>query len=254
MTANAAANAAQVELEEEVPDEVQAEAEINPEDVRLIEALIFATPDPLDEGAIAGHLSAGTDVRAVLAAVAERHHGSGIELVRLAGKWAFRTAADLAPRLRIEREVRRRLSRAAVETLAIVAYHQPVTRAEIEDIRGVAVSRGTLDGLLEYGWIKPGRRRETPGRPGTWLTTEQFLVHFGLTGLSDLPGVKELKAAGLLDTRPAMAVYGAPGDRDTLLENDTGDADEMPEPLAEDDSPDAAAAEAGTDDDGPDLD
>ena len=249
MTANAAANVARAEIDDDVVERPDEQPEINPEDVRLIEALIFASPQPLDEGAIAGHLSAGTDVRAILAAVAERHHGAGIELVRLAGKWAFRTAADLAPRLRIEREVRRRLSRAAVETLAIVAYHQPVTRAEIEDIRGVAVSRGTLDGLLEYGWIKPGRRRESPGRPGTWITTEQFLVHFGLSGLSDLPGVKELKAAGLLDTRPAMAVYGAPGDTDTLLDGDAQDGDDTPEPLADHDG-----RAAGTTDNGPDPD
>ncbi len=206
--------------------------EVAAEDARLVEALIFAHPGPLDEGAIAAHLPEGSDVRAVLAAIAERHHGSGIELANLAGKWGFRTAPDLAPRLRIEREARRRLSRAAVETLAIIAYHQPVTRADIEEIRGVAISRGTLDALLECGWIKIGRRRETPGRPGTWLTSDQFLVHFGLSGLRDLPGVKELKAAGLLDTRPAMSVYGATVEDDILPDTDAADPmDDAPEPL-----------------------
>lgn len=224
----------------DAPDEPQTGAaietaapEIAAEDVRLVEALIFAYPGPLDEGAIAAHLPDGTDVRAVLAAIAERHHGSGIELANLGGKWGFRTAPDLAPRLRIERQARRRLSRAAVETLAIIAYHQPVTRADIEEIRGVAISRGTLDALLECGWVKLGRRRETPGRPGTWLTTEHFLVHFGLSGLRDLPGVKELKAAGLLDTRPAMSVYGATGEDDILPAADAADGlEEAPEPLA----------------------
>ncbi len=129
--------------------------------------------------------------------------------------WAFRTAPDLAGRLRIEKEALRKLSRAAIETLAIIAYHQPVSRPEIETIRGVAAGRGTLDVLIEANWIKPGRRRETPGRPGTWVTSEQILDHFGLAGLADLPGIDDLKAAGLLDKRPAIQTLSRAEDEDT---------------------------------------
>jgi segregation and condensation protein B len=172
--------------------------------IRLIEALLFASAEPLSEKALARHFGEGTDIAALLTRLQKDYAGRGVNLVERDGAWAFRTAADLGERLRIERSQIRKLSRAAVETLAVIAYHQPVSRAEIETIRGVATARGTLDVLIEADWIKPGRRRETPGRPGTWVTTEGFLDHFGLGGLSDLPGVDELKATGLLDKRPAI--------------------------------------------------
>jgi segregation and condensation protein B len=174
------------------------------ESLRLLEALLFASAEPVAEAALASHLAPETDLKALLARLQGDYAGRGVNLVERDRFWAFRTAPDLAGRLRIEKESIRRLSRAAVETLAIVAYHQPVSRAEIETIRGVATARGTLDVLIEAGWIKPGRRRETPGRPGTWVTSEQFLDHFGLAGLADLPGIDDLKAAGMLDKRPAI--------------------------------------------------
>ena len=181
--------------------------------LRLLEALLFAATEPLEESLLAGRFPEGTDIRALLAELQERYAGRGIELVRLDRRWAFRTAADLAPYLRPKEDVQRKLSRAAIETLAISAYHQPVTRAEIESIRGVATSKGTLDLLMENNWIKPGRRRETPGRPLTWLTSEHFLDHFGLASLRDLPGVEDLRAAGLLDPRPVLAALrGAAGE------------------------------------------
>jgi len=172
--------------------------------LRLLEALLFASAEPLSEKTIAQHFDAGTDVTPLLLQLQASYAGHGVNLVERDGAWAFRTAADLGHQLRIARVQQRKLSRAAIETLAVIAYHQPVSRAEIETIRGVATARGTLDVLIEAGWIKPGRRRETPGRPGTWVTTEGFLDHFGLEGLSDLPGVDELKATGLLDKRPAI--------------------------------------------------
>jgi len=178
----------------------------DPQHVRLIEAVLFAAGEPQAEEDLAARLPDDAPIGPVLAALAERYLGGGIELVRVAGKWSIRTAPDLAPMLRIERAVTRKLSRACLETLAIIAYHQPVTRAEIEEIRGVSLGRGTLDTLMETGWVKPGKRRETLGRPVTWVTTPAFLEHFGLDGLADLPGIDELKAAGLLDARPAAAV------------------------------------------------
>ena len=171
---------------------------------RLIEALLFASAEPVAEKILAQHLPDGANVRGILVRLQGDYAGRGVNLVERDGAWAFRTAADLGARLRIEKTAIRKLSRVAVETLAIIAYHQPVSRAEIETIRGVATARGTLDVLIEAGWIKPGKRRETPGRPGTWITTQGFLDHFGLTAIADLPGVDELKATGLLDKRPAI--------------------------------------------------
>jgi len=173
--------------------------------LRLLEALLFAAAEPLDESVLAARFPEGTDLRPLLAELQARYAGRGVVLMRLERRWAFRTAPDLAPYLRLQEDVQRKLSRAAIETLAIIGYHQPVTRAEIESIRGVATSKGTLDLLMENRWIKPGRRRETPGRPLTWVTTEHFLDHFGLTSLRDLPGVEDLRAAGLLDARPVLA-------------------------------------------------
>ena len=189
--------------------------------IRLIEALLFASAEPLSERALARHFGEGADVSALLTRLQSDYAGRGVNLVKRDGAWAFRTAADLGERLRIERTQLRKLSRAAIETLAVIAYHQPVSRAEIETIRGVATARGTLDVLIEADWIKPGRRRETPGRPGTWITTEGFIDHFGLGGLSDLPGVDELKATGLLDKRPAIQTLTEPEETDD--EPDTDD-------------------------------
>ena len=178
------------------------------EQQRLLEALLFAAPEPLSEEELTRRLGEETDVSGLLRELSEAYAGRGVNLVRLAGGWTFRTAPDLAPNLRSERAVSRKLSRAAVETLAIVAYHQPVTRAEIEAIRGVALARGTLDRLLEAGWVRPKGRRDSPGRPLTWATTPAFLAHFGLDSLNELPGVDELRAAGLLDIGPAVLGEG----------------------------------------------
>jgi segregation and condensation protein B len=175
------------------------------EQVRLVEALLFAAAEPLSEDALALRLGEEADIPALLAELAERYAARGVNLVRRGGGgWAFITAPDLAPLLRPERTVARSLSRAGVETLAVIAYHQPVTRAEIEAIRGVAVGRGTLDRLMEAGWVRPKGRREAPGRPLNWVTTQHFLAHFGLDGLAELPGIDELRAAGLLDLGPAL--------------------------------------------------
>ena len=173
--------------------------------LRLIEALLFAAGEPLSEDELAQRLGETADITRLLRELAEAYDGHGVNLVRLSGGWTFRTAPDLAPQLRIERPVQRKLSRAAVETLAIIAYHQPVTRAEIEEIRGVAVAKGTLDTLLEAGWVRPRGRRMSPGRPLLWITTKAFLSHFGLDALGDLPAVDELRAAGLLDLNPPAA-------------------------------------------------
>jgi segregation and condensation protein B len=170
--------------------------------LRLIEAIIFASPAPVTVAALAERLPDAAPVEALLDDLVKLYRFRGINLVAVAGGFAFRTAADLAGALTLERRETRRLSRAQIETLAIVAYHQPVTRAEIEEIRGVTLHKGTLDLLLETGWIQPKGRRDSPGRPVTWVTTETFLQHFGLDSLKDLPNQAELAASGLLDARP----------------------------------------------------
>jgi segregation and condensation protein B len=170
--------------------------------LRLAEALLFAAGEPLSEEALGQRLGEDADIDGLLHELAGSYSGRGINLVRLADGWAFRTNPDFAPFLQIERPVGRKLSRAAVETLAVIAYHQPVTRAEIEEIRGVALGKGTLDTLMEAGWVRPKGRRMTPGRPLLWATTRGFLTHFGLDTLSDLPAGEELRAAGLLETTP----------------------------------------------------
>src|SRR6266436_8985230 len=176
----------------------------HPGQLRLLEALLFAAPTPLAEDDLATRLGDGADVAALLRDLAETYAERGVNLIRLAGGWTFRTAPDLASLLKSERVVPRRLSRAAVETLAIIAYHQPATRTEIEAIRGVALARGTLDRLMEAGWVRPLGRRDSPGRPLNWVTTPSFLAHFGLDRLDALPGIDELRAAGLLDIGPAV--------------------------------------------------
>ena len=195
----------------------------DPNDLRLLEALIFASPVPLSEAALAERLPKDADVSGLLEELRRQYAGHGFELVRRGDGWAFRTAADLAGQLRMETTEMRKLSRAALETLSIIAYHQPVTRAEIEEVRGVSMSKGTMDALLEAGWIRPKGRRRTPGRPMTWVTTDAFLDHFGLESLDELPGIEELKAAGLLDVRPAAMAYANRADADILPGNDDDD-------------------------------
>jgi len=172
------------------------------EQERMVEAILFAAAEPLTLAQLAERLPHGSDPKAALEMLRRRYEGRGVRLARVGPGWALRTAPDLGFLMRREAKETRRLSRAAIETLAIIAYHQPVTRAEIEEVRGVSLSRGTIDILLELEWIKLGRRRKTPGRPVTFVTTAQFLDHFGLESARDLPGVKELRAAGLLDSTP----------------------------------------------------
>lgn len=206
-------------------------------ELRLLEAQLFAATSPLTEIDLIVRMPPGADVKARLLELAALYQGRGVELVQLAGGWAFRTAPDLATALRVTLDVSRKLSRAAVEALAIIAYHQPVTRGEIEEIRGVQLSRGTLDILLESGWIKPKGRRRTPGRPVTWVTTPGFLDHFGLTSLDDLPGVEELKAAGLLDKRSGITIAMREEEAEAALQ---ADVDDPVETLLGDDPPDLA--------------
>jgi segregation and condensation protein B len=191
------------------------------EELRILEALLFAAEEPLDEKVLAARLPAGVDVRALLLRLQNDYARRGVNLVRVGGKWSLRTASDLAWLLTRESVVTRKLSRAAVETLAIVAYHQPVTRAEIEEIRGVTTSKGTLDVLLETGWIRLRGRRKAPGRPVTYGTTEAFLSHFGLDALTDLPGLDELKGAGLVEkSLPAGFTVPLPSDDPALRDDE----------------------------------
>ncbi|NBC34147.1 MAG: SMC-Scp complex subunit ScpB [Alphaproteobacteria bacterium] len=177
--------------------------------LRLVEAILFSAVAPVSEAELADRLPAGVPLDTVIDDLRAHYEPRGVNLVPVAGGWAFRTAPDLGPRLRVAKPVPRKLSRAALETLAIIAYHQPLTRSEIEGIRGVAVSKGTIDVLLEAGWIRPGKRRESPGRPLTWVTSPEFLDHFGLSGIGDLPGLGELKAAGLLEPAGSEAWAGS---------------------------------------------
>jgi segregation and condensation protein B len=194
--------------------------ERRPEELRLIEALLFAAAEPIDEKVLGKRLPPGADVRAMLKRLALEYAPRGVNLVRIGDAWAFRTANDLAWLLTHEAVEPKKLSRAAIETLAIIAYHQPVTRAEIEEVRGVAVAKGTFDILLETGWIRPRGRRKAPGRPLTFGTTEAFLSHFGLEQLSDLPGLDDLKGAGLFDGQlPTNFSVPVPSD-DSALRDD----------------------------------
>lgn len=213
---------------------------------RMAEAILFAAPDAVDEAEIALRLPAGADVGAVLEALRAQYENRGVVLVRTGKRWRFQTAPDVSHVLERERVEPRRLSRAALETLAIIAYHQPCTRAEVEDVRGVSVARGSLDQLLEIGWIRPkGRRKDTPGRPVTYATTPEFLEHFSLESVSDLPGMADLKAAGLLDARlpPGFSVP-VPRDPGEAAEDGEGEGEEPVEfaqEFIEGGAPDAAA-------------
>ena len=176
----------------------------------MVEAILFAAAGPIPVRDLAARLPRGCDPAEAVSALRRRYQGRGVALERIGDGYAFRTAPDLSFLMQTETVEQRRLSRAAVETLAIIAYHQPVTRAEIEEIRGVAVSRGTLDQLIEMEWVRVGRRRMTPGRPATFVVTETFLDHFGLESARDLPGLSELRAAGLLDSRPPREGIATP--------------------------------------------
>jgi segregation and condensation protein B len=203
--------------EEDGSEEQGAVIETRPEELRLIEALLFAASEPLDEKTLAKHLPAGVDVRAALKRLQIEYAARGVNLIHVGNKWAFRTANDLAWLMTHESVEPKKLSRAAVETLAIIAYHQPVTRAEIEEIRGISAAKGTLDVLLETGWIRPRGRRKAPGRPLTYGTTPEFLSHFGLEALGDLPGLDDLKGLSLFDgTLPAAFNVPEPSDDPAL--------------------------------------
>ncbi len=184
------------------------------EQERMVEAILFASAEPLTLAEVTARLPHGCDPAEALAHLRRRYGGRGVQLVRVGDAYVFRTAPDLGYLMQKETVETRKLSRAAIETLAIIAYHQPVTRAEIEEIRGVAVSRGTIDQLLEMDWIRFGRRRMTPGRPVTFVVTEGFLDHFGLESARDLPGLKELRQAGLLDSRPLPGLADPSDDDD----------------------------------------
>lgn len=196
---------------------------------RMVEAILFAATGPVGTRELADRLPRGCDPAEAVAALRRRYQDRGVTLERIGDRYAFRTAADLGFLMQTETLEQRRLSRAAIETLAIIAYHQPVTRAEIEEVRGVAVSRGTLDQLIEMEWVRMGRRRMTPGRPATFVVTEGFLDHFGLESARDLPGLSELRAAGLLESRPPEDQMTAP----PLVERDEDD-DVDPDTPAED--------------------
>lgn len=188
---------------------------------RAVEATLFASEDPLTLAQLRLHVGESGDLRAILAKLADDYAGRGVNLVQRGGRWHFQTAADMAHILRREKDEPRKLSRAGMETLAIIAYHEPVSRAEIEAIRGVQVAKGTLDVLMEAGWVRPAGRREVPGRPLVYATTPEFLSHFGLSSRRDLPGIEDLRAAGLLDPVD-LALEGMAGQ--SVVENEDEDA------------------------------
>jgi segregation and condensation protein B len=230
------------------------------EKLRRLEALLFASAQPLDAKALARCLDPDDDVNALLVELQNEYKDRGVALVRVAGRWQFRTADDLSYLLERQQKEERKLSKAALETLAIIAYHQPVTRAEIEEIRGVSTSPGTLDVLMETSWIRPRGRRRAPGRPLTYGTTETFLVHFGLDTIKDLPGLADLKAAGLLDANlPPNFTMPAPTDVASLMPDelplsDDGDEEEVQESLALDGEETEVEAEAAAQAEGAELD
>jgi len=228
----------ETEMDAESENGTGEKPDVNPEHLRMIEALLFAAGEPLDQKALSTSLPEGADVPGLVAVLQATYEKRGVNLCCVAGKYQFRTASDLAFLLRKEQPEQKRLSRAAIETLAIIAYHQPVTRAEIEDIRGVAMSKGTIDILMEVGWVKIRGRKRTPGRPVTYGTSEAFLVQFGLESVSHLPGLDELKAAGFLEAIPPSG-FDVPSPSDTIGPDE--------DPYAGEDESDLATG-------GPDLD
>ena len=211
----------------EAQEESLFEAPPMAEQERMVEAILFATAEPVTVKELTGRMPHGCEPAEALAHLRKRYEGRGVQVVKIGDAWAVRTAADLGFLMQKETVETRKLSRAAIETLAIVAYHQPVTRAEIEEIRGVSVSRGTVDQLIELEWIRFGRRKMTPGRPVTFVVTENFLDHFGLENARDLPGLKELRSAGLLENRPPPGVS---------LPDEETDEDENQTDMFEDDA------------------
>ena len=217
------------------PDETTQNITVHPRadfdhQLRIVEALLFAASSPLSKEDLADCLPEGSDIDTLLSGIEEIYRSRGVNLIQVAGRWSMRTADDLSFLLRREAVEQKRLSRAALETLAIIAYHQPVTRADIEDVRGVSISRGTLDLLLDIGWVRLRGRRRTPGRPVTYGTTPEFLEHFGLDTVGDLPGVRELKGAGLLSAN-------LPPDFDIPLPKDQGGLAADEDPLEEEELP-----------------
>ena len=202
-------------IESEMDVESETLDSVNPEHLRMVEALLFAAAEPLDQKALSTSLPEGADVPGLISTLQAIYEKRGVNLCCVSGKYQFRTASDLAFLLRKEQPEQKRLSKAAIETLAIIAYHQPVTRAEIEDIRGVAMSKGTIDTLMEVGWVKIRGRKRTPGRPVTYGTSEPFLIQFGLESINHLPGLDELKAAGFLEAIPPSG-FDVPNPTDTL--------------------------------------
>ena len=231
MVEEMAGEAVSVDAEESVSGDTELVKQDISDEIRIVEALLFAATEPVSTDFLAERLPEGTDIGGILEDIKFLYEGRGVNLARVAGKWSLRTAEDLSPHLRIERKVSRKPSRAAVESLAIISYHQPVTRSEVEEIRGVSVSKGSFDVLLEAGWIKPVGRRRTPGRPTTWGTTPAFLEEFGLDSLADLPGLDELKASGLLDTRPAGTIIGDSGEMYDDAETEGAPEEDEPEVL-----------------------
>ena len=205
----------------ELKEESLFEAPPMGEQERMVEAILFASADPVTVRELEARMPHGCDAAEVIVHLRERYDGRGVNLSKVGDAWTMRTSPDLGFLMQKETVETRKLSRAAIETLAIIAYHQPVTRAEIEEIRGVSVSRGTVDQLLEMEWIRFGRRKMTPGRPVTFVVTQNFLGHFGLETARDLPGLKELRSAGLLENRPPPGTVPGPGDMDD--EDDTNE-------------------------------
>jgi segregation and condensation protein B len=245
------ASLAEVRMLEDT-EETPVDPQARPEELRLLEALLFASAEPLDQATLAKRMPEGVDVKVALAQLQADYASRGVNLVKIANKWTFRTAGDLAWLMTRESTETRKLSRAAIEVLAIIAYHQPVTRAEIEEIRGVVTSKGTLDVLLETGWIRPRGRRKTPGRPLTFGTTETFLSQFTLEALTDLPGLEELKGTGLLDSRlPTGFSVPSPSDDPALREDEdpleAGDLDLTLAPAADPEPEVAVEPEASPD-------
>jgi segregation and condensation protein B len=236
---------------DEPMDDTSGEPGARPDELRLLEAMLFAAAEPLDEATLARPLPDSVNVREALATLQAEYASRGVNLVRIGKKWMFRTAPDLSWLLTKETTETRKLSRAAIETLAIIAYHQPVTRAEIEEIRGVQTAAGTLDVLLKTGWIRPRGRRKAPGRPITYGTTEAFLTNFGLEEVGDLPGLEELKGSGLIEGGlPAGFGVPVPSDDTTLRDDedplDPGDLDLTLAPAPEAEvQPEEAQAEQG---------
>ncbi|HWV54850.1 SMC-Scp complex subunit ScpB [Pseudorhodoplanes sp.] len=233
---------------EEAPEAIR-QPQVRPDELRILEALLFASKEPLDEKTLAQRLPEGVDLAQTIAMLKDEYAPRGVNLVKVNGKWTFRTANDLAWLLTREAIQPRKLSRAAIETLAVIAYHQPVTRAEMEDIRGVTMSKGTIDVLLETGWIRPRGRRKVPGRPITYGTTEAFISHFGLEQLSDLPGLEELKGSGMLEGHlPPNFTVPVPNDDPTLRDDEDplepGDLDLGLAPRAESEETEEQPAEA----------